>query len=302
MEERKYGLKNMLLSVVVSALFYFLLDYPIRLSGAYDFPNGIGVKSFLPFVLGLYLGPSGAVGAAAGATLAARFAGETTVKILAECLCILLIGNGMWAGWFSMNKTGNVRLEKVEDYRHYVLLVGVLSVCCGALTSILAKDESFLFTTVGYLVSGYMVSGLVVILLGGIFCLDPVLPPWCKRKSDIVFHISRDEGLAMANEQIEDAALLKGVGMKRVFEIENCLEELYIRIKKELPDADIFGRMDMGTTISLRLVAKGKNYDPLAAGAEEDETDLAGLRLIRHRALRASHDYREGENRVHVVI
>ena len=59
------GGKVFLLCCVV----YFMLDCPIRLTGAYGFPDGIGIKNFLPFSCGLFFGPAGVLGAAAGAVL-----------------------------------------------------------------------------------------------------------------------------------------------------------------------------------------------------------------------------------------
>ena len=302
MGSRKFLAKESAYAMAAAAVIYFLLDYPIRISGAYNFPTGIGIKSFLPFVFGLYLGPAGTIGAGIGAVFTSFVAKAPLIEWFSEVLCILIIGFGMWFLWFTMNRDGNVRLEKPKDYRNYILLVALLSAISGLAAASIEGLEQFFPTFIGYLVSGYLVSGLIVILLGGIFCLDPVMPSWCEKNSDVVFALTKDVGLDTVNEQIEETALLKGIGMKRVFEIENCLEEVYLRLRKELPDSDILGRMEIGTTISLRIFAKGKNYDPLAAGKEEDEMDLAGLKLIRHRALRASHTYRNGENRVHVVV
>ena len=90
--------------------------------------------------------------------------------------------------------------------------------------------------------------------------------------------------------------------MKRVFEIENCLEELYIRIRKKLPEASICGRVELGSTISMRLWVDGAKYNPFLREADEDEVDLLSLKLLRHRALRASWSYTGGQNLIRVVV
>ena len=55
-------------------------------------------------------------------------------------------------------------------------------------------------------------------------------------------------------------------------------------------------------TFSIRLAYLGGKYNPLLIGKEEDEMDIASLKLIKHRALRASYKYKYEENIVHIVI
>ena len=55
-------------------------------------------------------------------------------------------------------------------------------------------------------------------------------------------------------------------------------------------------------TFSVRIAYMGRKYNPLLIGADEDEMDIASLKLIKHRALRASYKYKYEENIVHIVI
>ena len=64
---------------------YFLLDFPIRFTGAYSFPACVGIKSFLPFTLGMTCGPSAVAGAALGAVCTGLVCGTGA----AECLAAL---------------------------------------------------------------------------------------------------------------------------------------------------------------------------------------------------------------------
>ena len=90
--------------------------------------------------------------------------------------------------------------------------------------------------------------------------------------------------------------------MKRICEIQSCLEELSIRIFSRLPGARLRVRVRYGEAISLRLSWEGEKHNPLRIGKDEDELDIAALKIIRHRALRASFKRVDGENRVHVVV
>ncbi len=293
------GGKVFLLCCVV----YFLLDCPIRLTGAYGFPDGIGIKNFLPFSCGLFFGPAGVLGAAVGAALTGLAAGTPAIACAAECLCVLLVGLGSHFIWFALNRDGRIRFERWRELGLYFAMVAVLSLICGALSAALTGGERFAPTVCAYLLSGVLVSLNVNILLGGIFCVEPILPPYSRKPDGIDFVLTPAEPSPdAANEQIEDAAIPLKIPMKRVFEIEGCLEELYIRIRKAMPAAEVSGSIELGTTNSLRIRVPGEKYNPFRAGEGEDEMDLVSLKLLRHRALRASYTYAAGENRIHIVV
>ena len=282
---------------------YFLLDFPIRFTGAYQFPDCVGIKSFLPFTLGIYCGPSAVAGAALGAVLTGLVCGTEAAGCLTEVLCVLLAGAGSWLCWFGLHRGGHIRLERFRDVGIYAAIVLVLSALCGGIVEILL-GRSRLLPVVGILaVTGLLVGLPVSILLGGIFCVTPVLPWFCREEGFISFELtSRDAGPGAVNEAIEEDALRRKIPMKRVFEIENCLEELYIRIRKKLPEASICGRVELGSTISMRLWVDGAKYNPFLREADEDEVDLLSLKLLRHRALRASWSFTGGQNLIRVVV
>ena len=114
------------------------------------------------------------------------------------------------------------------------------------------------------------------------------------------------ESLEQFNEQLEEYAIsqkvAKKVGRKQLFGLQNCLEELYIRICRVAPDTKITINVMYDDTFSVRIAYMGRKYNPLLIGADEDEMDIASLKLIKHRALRASYKYKYEENIVHIVI
>ena len=110
------------------------------------------------------------------------------------------------------------------------------------------------------------------------------------------------ESLEQFNEQLEDYATALNIGRKQLFALQNCLEELYIRICKAIPDVRITIQVTYDDTFSIQLSYAQRPYNPLLIGKEEDEMDIASLKLIKHRALRASYKYKYAENLVHIVI
>ena len=282
---------------------YFLLDFPIRFTGAYSFPACVGIKSFLPFTLGIACGPSAVAGAALGAVCTGLVCGTGAAECLMEVLCILLAGLGSWLCWFGLHRSGQIRLERFRDVGIYAAIVLGLSALCGGIVEILIGRSAILPVAGILAVTGLLVGLPVSILLGGIFCVTPVLPWFCREEGFISFELtSRDAGPGAVNEAIEADALDKKIPMKRVFEIENCLEELYIRIRKKLPQACICGRVALDSTISMRLWVDGEKYNPFLREADEDEVDLLSLKLLRHRALRASWSFTGGKNLIRVVV
>ena len=110
------------------------------------------------------------------------------------------------------------------------------------------------------------------------------------------------ESLEGANEILEMAAMKRGVKMKRVLEIQSCIEELALRIQKAHPDARISVSVTFGDAISARLHYGGEKYNPFRIDPDEDEIDIMSLAIIKHRAIRASFRYSGGENLVHAVV
>ncbi len=108
--------------------------------------------------------------------------------------------------------------------------------------------------------------------------------------------------LGCANDAMELAAAEHGTGMKQLLETQSCLEEISIRIFSVQPDSEIQARIQFGNAISVRLSWLGQKYNPLYIGPGEDKVDVAGLKIIKHRALRASFSRRGAENRLHIVI
>ena len=92
------------------------------------------------------------------------------------------------------------------------------------------------------------------------------------------------------------------VDMKRSFEMQGLVEEMYLRIIDIHPDAVIDVKANYDITFSVEFIYIGKRNNPFLNKGTEDQMAGAGLKLIKHRALLASYNYVYGENNVHVVI
>ena len=287
---------------ILSALVYFLLDFPIQATGFLNFGSHIGIKNFLPSTLGLQLGPAGIVGSCMGCIATALLSGSPLSEVLLECITILIMGFGMWIVWHLGSGTHRIHFKRLINYMKYLgLLVGLSAVsgCVG----MLFVNDALVSTVVSYTMLGLVIGIPINIMTNGLFCFEPILPPPYKTQYAVSGVISSDsESLTLFNEALEDFAFEKKLNQRRVFEIESCLEELSIRILANISDTQIKVSINYDDTISARLFYRGQKYNPLRIGKDEDELDIMSLRLIKHRALRAAYQYRNKVNHIHVVI
>ena len=288
--------------LALSALAYLLADLPIQLTGFLRFGSWIGIKSFLPVTLGLFFGPWGALGGMLGCIATGAILHTPLAELAFECICIALIGMGMWLLWHLCSGSGKVCFKQLRQYLLYAGLLLGLSLLCGLLS--LPLIEGALWPTVAaYSSLGLLVGLPVNIILGSLFCLENVLPPFRTAERDVSGWIDVDTAsLDRMNEQLEDAALMRRIPRRRVFEAQSCIEEVSMRVLAAVPDAQIRLCVDFGDALSIRFSYAGAKYNPLRTGKDEDEVDVMSLKLIKHRAMRAMYAYRSGENQLHIVI
>ena len=288
MQERKFHDKIKLL--VLSCLAYILLDVPVRVTEF--FPINAGLKSFLPSTLGLFLGPYGIAGCCAGSIVPSAVMGVSWSDAGYECFCIVVNGLVMWLGWHIFSRSHTVHFKSVRKYIIYSGLCAVSSALC--------LDTKY---SLSYFAAEMIVGLPINILLSGPLAVEPVVTPFCSIKDDAAFSLFSDpESLESANEVLELTGESKGLGVKRMFEIESCIEEISIRIFKALPEAEIRVRISYSDAISMRLSYEGRMYNPFVISKGDDVLGMMSLKIIKHRALRASYGYSGGENNIHVVV
>ena len=295
-------LRRKLRLLLISAAAYLLADLPIQLTGFLHFGSWIGIKNFLPATLGLFFGPWGVFGGMLGCIATAGVLRTPLAEVAFECACIAVIGMGMWLLWHLCSGSRRINFKQVRQYLCYTGLLLGLSLACG-LSSLPFLEGALWPTVAAYASLGLLVGLPVNIILGRMFYLEPVLPPFRTPERDVSSWIDGDmSSLDQMNELLEECAVAKSIRRKRVFEVQSCIEEVSLRVLRAEPAARILLTVDYGDAISIRFSYAGAKTTPLRTGKEEDEVDIMSLKLIKHRAMRATYSFRSGENHLHIVL
>ena len=297
---------SMYMRAVQIAVLYLVLDLPVQVTGYLHFGYEVGLKNFLPAAAGLFFGPEAVLGCCLGCLLSKLCLGIPWLSFGAECVMNVFVGFGVWALWYRIGKPSPPNFKTLKGILRYTLLVLALSLLGSLAARLLIGPMAFPRLFIAYGSMSLLVGLVVNILLASILCVEPVCPPGISFEPDVSFTLTpAPESLMEFNEAVEDAAMLHKIGMKRVFELESCLEELSIRVFRVLPGAEICGTIRFSDTISVHLNYPGKKYNPFHLGKDEDELDTLSLKLLMHRALRAAHSsrgYKSGENYIHIVL
>ena len=276
--------------VILVTAVYVLVDIPVSMTGF--LPDYAGIKNSFPFIAGLFYGIYGVIGCCIGCLISSSIMNETFISMLWECWCITAIGLCMHYGWHILSKSHRINFKKPAHYMRYMVL--------SVLASVLCLNPDYM---ISYFLTGMLIGLPVNILFGSLLYVEPFVPLFFSVKYDAEFELKNfSDSLEKANDILRDTAVSKGVNLKRIFEIESCLEELSIRIFNTVPDAKIKVKVIYYNAISLRLNYDGVKYNPFRINKNEDILDIMSLRIIKHRALRASFFYADGQNKVHVVI
>ena len=288
--DHKIDIQTKIFLIAISAFVYLLLDIPIRMTEILPFYAAI--KNALPFILGLFFGLYGLLGICVGCVISSLFMGVSFYEILNECRCIIMAGGVMFYGWHYFSSSHRIHFKNVRHYIRYLLLSIVASILC--------FDFDY---TLSYFICGIIIGLPANILFGSLLFVEPIMPVWCAYNYDTSFII--DDGgknLENINEILQNTAEEKGIKLKRVFEIQSCIEELSIRIFNAIPDVKLHVRLIYSQAVSVRINYNGRKYNPFKVVRGESDIDIMSLKIIKHRALRASFMYYKGENKIHVVM
>ncbi len=298
--------REVLLRVCLTALLYLVLDLSVQYTGYLNFGPLVGLKSFLPATAGLFFGFHAVLGTCIGSAITALLLSTAWQYAVSECLVNLIIGLGIWLLWYRFPGSARLSFKTGKDLLRYFLLILLLSAFAALLVLLLLGPVEAIRVFIAYSSLSLIVGTVVNILLSSILCVKAVCPPGFRVSDDLTFTLTASpDSLIAVNESVEDAAMQHRIRMKRVFELESCLEELSIRVFSALPQTEIRGSILFSDTISMRLTYDGGLYNPFHIGQEEDELDILSLKLLRHRALRAAYyaqSHQNGVNQIHLVI
>lgn len=291
--------------VISIAVIYAGLDLIVQKMNFLQYTSLIGLKNFLPVTSGLLWGFWGAAGCCLGCLFSSFIMNTPSNIVLAECFCNLFIGVGLWLIWHSTVKTHYIGFNKKRHFGIFILSLFSLSIISSYLISIFASESDFLPVFISFTTMGLFVALPLIILFGSLLHVQTAIPSKYQFNPDVKGSITSDSHtLAVFNEQIEEGASLKNIGIKRMFEVQSCIEEICIRILNELPETAINISIVFGNAISVRISYKGKPYNPFHMKASDDALSMTGLKILRHRALRASvlTSKKRNETRIHIVI
>ncbi len=282
---------------------YFFLDFSVRITDFLVFGDSIGVKNFMSSLAGLIFGPAGAIGCALGCILTSLCVSSFGIYTLYESLACLITGCGIWALWHLAIKNGKVFLKSWKEYRTYLELLFILASIDGLMGAAILPEHEYIPLFTAYFILGIIVGIPIIILLTSIVCIEPILPPWVKAEKPFEGVLTSDsESFMRFSEGLEEYAMEKKVKMKEIFGIQNCVEEIMLRVFAANPEVDIKVSVRLHDSASLRLEFEGERYNPFRALPGVEAEDMIGLKLLLHRALRSSHSYHDGKNLVHVVV
>ncbi|MCR5829486.1 MAG: hypothetical protein K6F93_03940 [Lachnospiraceae bacterium] len=297
------GVKGILI-IVISAAAFAVLDLPIRFSGFMVIPPYIGLKNAVAPTAGLLFGPWGVIGSLIGAVICGVLDDAAAwMQIVYEMITIVIEGMGMWLLWHAFTANHKVRFKQSIDLVRYLAICIGLSLASAALSFVFGESIHFLAVFMAYVMTAVLIGIPSIIIYGGIMCQFPIIPRWCVRVHDIECDVeATDESFIELNDKVEGLTTQLGLSKKRIFEILNTIEEVYLRIRNNEPEENVHITIDCEETLSIMFEYKGRKINPLQISADEDLVALIGLKLIEHRAIRTSYKYVTQTNRVIIVL
>lgn len=291
-----------ILSITV---IYAGLDIIVQKMNFLGYGNLVGLKNFLPVTAGHLWGIWGAAGSCFGCILSSFIMKTPLSLVLSECFCNLFIGIGLWLIWHSAISNHYVGFNRKRHFFIFVTSLTALSLAAAFFVSVFSSGLNFLPVFISYTSMGLFVALPLIILFGSLLHVQTAIPSRYQFHPDLSGSITSDsQTLAGFNEQIEEIAGQKKISIKRIFEVQSCIEEICIRILNELPETSIDISIVFDNAISVRIKFNGRPYNPFHSKATDDALSLAGLKILQHRALRASvfTSKKHQLTRIHVVI
>lgn len=295
--------------IFLTATIYFCCDYFIYKTSFLKSYSFVGIKSFIPMVAGLNFGPYGVIGELIAITISSILTGINVNFYMMECIISVVMGLGTWFLWHVQSYTHRIRFRFISNYLRYLLIAFFLSFICGIISINLVNSIAFQDIMIWNISMSILVGIPIEIIYSSLMNLDPILPPikvngrMISLKNDIEYTVDKDsQSLAAFNERLELLLEKRNENLKKVFEIQNVIEEVYLRIIKKCPNVliDIIANSDV--TFSVEFIYIAKKFNPFKITKEDDKLDVAGLNIIKHRALLAHYSYNYGLNTVHIVI
>lgn len=295
--------------IYIAAIVYFCFDYFVQVTGFLKCYSFVGLKSFLPMTLSLNFGLYGIIGELIAVCLTHIIIKTGNVFFIMELVIIVVFGLGSWFLWHIQSRTHRIHFKYLVNFIRYILISVFLSLVCAVIGFGIVNNIAFEEILVWNISMDILVGIPVNIIYAGLMNLNPVLPPIyingkkIKEKNDILYTVdNKVESYQVLSEMIEEVLVKDKVDMKKMFTIQNLVEEMYLRIIKKFPNAIIDIKANYDVDFSIEFIYIGGKYNPFVLRNDEEEISAAGLKIIKHKALLAFYSYIYGENKVHIVI
>ena len=305
----RFKVFNRIKITIFIAITYLCADCFVRMTGFLQFTSCVGLKSFMPATFGLLFGIYGIIGELIGTTISSIIMTRAINLLFYEYYIIIVIGIGMWFFWHIGSLSHKIHFRHLLNYLKFIFLIVILSLICSFSSKLFTRADVFGEIFIWNVSLSLLVGVPVMIIYSGLMSLNPILPPLYEDgkkisiEDDIVGTLtSESEGFAAMCEKLDNLIMREKIGMKRALEMQSLLEEIYIRIIEQFPEAVIDVKVNYDITFSVEFIYIGKKVSPFKNKKDEDEFSSAGFKIIKHRALLARYSYTYGENSVHVVI
>ena len=295
--------------IPISAVIYFCFDYFVQKTHFLQCYSFVGLKSFLPMTLGLNFGLYGLIGEIIAIAIASYLLHTGFCFYITELIIVVIFGLGSWFLWHIQSYTHRIHFRYTLNFVRYILLSVFLSLVCAFIGLQLINRFAFEEILVWNISMDILVGIPVNVIYAGLMNLDPILPPIyidgkkIVAKNDIVYTVDGDiKSFQALTEKIEEVLIRDKVDPKKSFAIQNLIEEIYLRIMDQYPDMVIDVKANSDVDFSVEFIYIAKKFNPFFAKKDEEDSSMAGLKMIKHKALLAFYSYIYGENKVHIVI
>lgn len=295
--------------ICISAIVYFCFDYFIQITRFLQCYSFVGLKSFLPMTLSLNFGAYGIIGELVAISIAHLILKTGNLFYIQEIVIIVVFGFGSWFLWHLQSRTHRIHFKYLINFIRYIMISVFLSIICAIVGIFIINSIAFEEIMIWNISMDILVGIPINIIYAGLMNLNPVLPPITvngiriKDKNDILYTVdSRIETFQELNEKIEEVLMRDRIDMKKIFIIQNLVEEIYLRIINRFPNAVIDIKANSDIDFSIEFIYINIKFNPFILGKYEEVSSIAGLKMIKHKALLAFYSYLYGENKVHVVI
>lgn len=295
--------------VLLSCIIYFCFDYLVYRTNFLQVYSFVGLKSFLPIILGLNYGLYGVIGELIAIFIKYYLTGIGLIFINMECMIVIIIGIGSWFLWHISSITHRIHFRFVFHYVRYTLIVLSLSFICALIGYKLINNIAFEEIMIWVVFMSILVGIPIEIIYAGLMNMNPVLPPLYRNGKRISLYYdieytlyNEPRSLQDFNARLEAVAEREKVSMKKLFEVQNIVEEIYLRIMKNNPKTIIDISLGCDIKFSIEFLYIGKRFNPFYVKKGEEDVDVIGLTIIKHRALLSFYNYNYGLNKIHIVI